>query len=294
MSRYSPSMSLQLDDIEGLYKGSIDMHVHPAPDPVWARRLDTVDVALAAEQGQMRAVVVKSFYYPTTTAALAAAHSAKNVRVFGSVTIGYATTGGLQYAVETIENNAKMGCKVIWFPAFDAQYCRAGIGNSGGINILDETGRLRTEACQVLEVAEQYRMVVCSGHMSYRETETLFREAIHKGINKLVATHPLADSWGLFSHEQILSLADMGAYVEHVFGALMPRLGSIDPADYVDLVRDVGAERMIMSTDLGQCMDPTPAEGMRFFIGTMLQFGCTQQEVEWMVKTNPAKLLDLG
>lgn len=78
-----------------------------------------------------------------------------------------------------------------------------------------------------------------------------------------------------------------------VFGNLMPRLGAMDPADYVDLVHEIGAERMIMSTDLAQCMDPTPAEGMRFFIGTMLQFGCTEKEIEWMVKKNPLELLGI-
>ena len=35
------------------------------------------------------------------------------------------------------------------------------------------------------------------------------------------------------------------------------------------------------------------AGGMRFFIGTMLQFGCTEEEVALMAKINPAKLPDL-
>lgn len=293
MSRYKAAGNIRKEQIDALYHGSIDLHIHPAPDPGCSRRMDTVEVAQEAEKGGMRAIVVKSFYYPTTTEALAAMHTVENVRVFGSVTIGYGTTGGLEHAAETIENHAKMGCKVIWFPAFDAVHCRAGLGLSGGINILAADGALRQEARDVLSIAKKYNMVVCKGHMSYPETEALFAEAARMGITRLVATHPLADTWGAFTHEQILHLADMGAYVEHVFGALMPRLNSIDPADYVDLVKEIGADRMIMSSDLAQCMDPTPAEGMRFFIGTMLQFGCTDEEVEKMVKTNPARLLDL-
>jgi hypothetical protein len=255
--------------------------------------MDTVETALAAEQGGMRAIVVKSFYYPTTLAALAASQLVSNVKVFGSVTIGYGNTGGLECAAEILEYNAKVGCKVVWFPAFDAAYCRAGIGQAGGISILDGDGSLKKEARDILDVAKRYSMVVCKGHLSYEETEALFSEAVRMGINKLVVTHPLADIWGRFSIEQIRRLADMGAYIEHVFGNLMPRHGSMDPADYVDMVREIGAERSIMSSDLAQCMDPSPAEGMRFFIGTMLQFGCTEDEVRLMCQINPAKLLDL-
>lgn len=93
--------------------------------------------------------------------------------------------------------------------------------------------------------------------------------------------------------DQILELASKGAYIEHVYGTLMPRLGSMDPSDYVDCIHAVGAERSILGTDLGQVWDPTPASGMRHFIAMMLQFGCTPKEVEWMVKINPASLLDI-
>ena len=293
MSRYKASMSLKKEQIDRLYQGSIDMHVHVAPDPDWDRRLDTYETAQAAEAGGMRAFVAKSFYYPTTTEARIVTNRMEQVQAVGSVTIGYGTTGGLEYAAETIEHHAKIGCKVVWFPAFDAMHCRKGIGREGGIQILDEHGELKQEARDVLEVVRDYGMTVCKGHMSYPETEALFIEAANMGISKMVDTHPLSDSWGLFPREQILRLSSLGAYTEIVFGNLMPRLGAMDPADYVDLVHEIGAEKMIMSTDLAQCMDPTPAEGMRFFIGTMLQFGCTDEEVERMVKRNPSRLLEI-
>ena len=293
MSRYKASMSLKKAQIDRLYEGSIDMHIHVAPDPAWDRRMNTYETALAAQAGKMKGFVAKSFYYPTTTESLITSDVVEGVTAFGSVTIGYGATGGLEHAAEIIENHAKIGCKVIWFPAFDAWYCRKGIGGQGGIYILDEQGELKQEAKDVLKVAAKYDMVVCKGHMSYEETERLFSEAVKLGITKLVNTHPLADTWGPFTLEQNKHLADMGAYTELTLGQLMPRMGAMDPADYVDLVKEIGAERMIMSTDFAQCMDPTPAEGMRYFIGTMLQFGCTDEEVEWMAKTNPAKLLDL-
>lgn len=293
MSRYKASMTLKKSQIEKLYAGSIDMHVHVAPDPEWDRRLNTLETAQYAAEGKMGGFVAKSFFYPTTTEALIVDSLIEDTTTWGSVTIGYSTTGGLENAAVTIENHAKLGCKVVWFPAFDAMYCRKGIGREGGINILDEKGDLRQEAVDVLEIIKKYDMVVCKGHMSYPETAALFKKASEMEITKMVITHPLSDSWGLFSSEEIKSLVDLGAYAELVFGNLMPRLGSIDPADYVDFVHELGADHVIMSTDLAQCMDPTPAEGMRFFIGTMLQFGCSEEEIEKMVKENPRKLLGM-
>ena len=61
----------------------------------------------------------------------------------------------------------------------------------------------------------------------------------------------------------------------------------------LEAVRSVGAERCIMSTDLGQAHNPAPAEGMRMAIATMLRCGLTEREIEVMIKANPAKLLGL-
>lgn len=293
MTRYKPSLDLKNEQVQEIYQGSIDMHVHVAPDPAWDRRLNTMETAYYAQKGGMRGFVSKSFYYPTTTESLITNQVIEGTTAFGSITIGYGTTGGLEPAADIIRNHAKIGCKVIWFPAFDAEYHCKGRGVEGGINILDEGGNLKPAAKDILEVAKEYNMVVCKGHMSFPETKALFEEASKMGITRMVDTHPLSDTWGMFTLEQIKELADLGVYTEIVFNMLMPRLGSLDPSDYVDLVRELGAERMILGTDLAQCMDPTPAEGMRFFIGTLLQFGCTGKEVEWMAKKNPAKLLDL-
>lgn len=147
---------------------------------------------------------------------------------------------------------------------------------------------------QIFEIVAEYDMVLASGHLSYEETVVLFEEAKKKGVSKLVATHPMSDViWPAMTMEQMKHLADMGAYIEHVFRNLLPLLGSFNPEKYVEAVKIIGAHHTIMSTDFAQITDCTPAEGMRMFIGNMLEYGCTAEEVELMVKTNPAHLLGL-
>ncbi len=61
----------------------------------------------------------------------------------------------------------------------------------------------------------------------------------------------------------------------------------------VEAVRAVGAERCILSTDLGQDWNPPPAEGMRMMVGTLLRCKLSIEEIELMVKVDPARLLGL-
>ena len=292
MSRYRPISNMSKERIDNIFHGSIDMHLHVAPDPLWARRFDTMESARIVQNAGMKAFVSKSYYYPTTTECLIVNKELGDQIAVPSITIGYGSTGGMEGAPAVLERHAQMGCKVLWFPAGEAKTCyKLLFGKEGGITVLDEDGKLCKEALEVLEICRDYDIVVCKGHMNFAETDAVFKAAIEMGVKKLVNTHPLSDSWGVFTMDQIRYLADMGAYTEIVFNNLMPRLGSMDPADYVDLVHEIGAERMILGTDLAQAVDIDPAEGNRFFIATLLQFGCTDEEVELMAKTNPNKLL---
>ncbi len=294
MSRYRAKGGITNEMIDEVFKGSIDMHLHVAPDPAWPRRFDTLECGRLVQESGMRAFVAKSYYYPTTTECLIVNKALEANVAIPSITIGYSSTGGLEGAPDVIEQHAKMGCKVIWFPAGDAATCyKLMWGKDRGICILDENGNLKKEALDVLEICKQYGLVVCKGHMTFEETEALFMAAKDMGIEKLVNTHPLSDTWKLFTLEQNKRLAELGAYTEFVFNSLMPRLGSTDPADYVDLIHKMGAERCILGTDLAQAVDISPSEGTRFFIALLLQYGCTAEEIDWMARKNPVSLLDL-
>lgn len=288
-----PMGNIDVKIIEEIWKGSIDMHIHPGPDPSGTRPLDSGDIALYAKECGMKAIVLKSFTRSTAAeASIIQKNLTPELNVVGSVVISYSATGGLTYAAKVIEESAKIGAKVVWFPAMDAKNCQSYLGNSGGINILDENGQLKTEVYDILKVIKEYNLVVCSGHMSFQESNAMFDAAIELGITKMVATHPLAEL-SQFTMDEIKSLASKGVYIEHVYGTLMPRLGNMDPSDYVECVKEVGAEHTILGTDLCQVWDPKPADGMRHFIAILLQFGCTPEEVKLMAQTNSAKLLNL-
>ncbi|MFC2041405.1 DUF6282 family protein [Chloroflexota bacterium] len=148
---------------------------------------------------------------------------------------------------------------------------------------------------EILDIVKTHQMVLATGHISVHEAFALVDEARKKGVSKIVATHPLIESIGAtLGLKEQQQMAEKGAFIEHTFGITMPGSSMrLDPMKIVEAVRAVGAERCIMSTDLGQAYNPAPAEGMRMGIATMLKCGLTEKEVELLTKVNPAKLLGL-
>ncbi len=281
----------KFETVEKLWKGSIDIHIHPIPDIGRVRRVDSMQAAIQGQEAGMRSIVLKSHYYPTTQLADSTRHVAPNIFVFGGLALNYAA-GGIN--PDIVECQAKLGCKFLWMPTLDSVIWRKIIKGENGIDILDANGNLLSEVKKILKTIKQYNMVLANGHLSFRETVTLFEEAKQLGIMKMVVNHPMFDGIGdPMSITEMKQLASMGAYIEHCYRETMPLSGSYNPQKYAEAIKTIGAEHTIMSTDLAQITDPPPSEGMRCFIGTILQLGIGEAEVEKMVKTNPAKLLDL-
>ncbi len=268
------------------------MHCHPGPDYLQERRVDALQAARQAHEAGMRAIVIKSHVYPTTPLAYIVNQIVPDITVFGSISMDF-EVGGLN--THALEASAKLGAKVVWMPTFSSANDKKKRGlPEPGITILDEKGKLLPVVAEILDIVKSYQMVLATGHVSAPESFALVDEARKKGVSKIVVTHPLLETVGAhLSLEEQQQMAEKGAFIEHCFSITLPLSMRLDPMKIVEAVRKVGAERCIMSTDLGQAHNPAPAEGMRMGIATMLRCGLTEKEVELLVKVNPAKLLDL-
>ena len=282
-----------MGDIDIIMKGSIDMHLHHGPDPRVERRADALQVARQAEEAGMRAIVLKSHEYPTAPVAYIINQIVSNISIFGSICLDH-EVGGLN--IHALEASAKLGAKVVWMPTFTSANDRKLIGKSNdGISILTSSGELLPVVDDILDIIKSYQMVLATGHLSESEVFVLVERAVQKGVTRIVITHPLWPRGGarLGLNEQ-QRLANKGTFIEHCFGNTMPFPDRLDPMKIVEAVKYVGPEHCIITTDLGQAHNPTPAEGMRMAIATLLKCGLSKEDLEMMVKTNPAKLLGLG
>jgi hypothetical protein len=282
-----------MDTIDRLIHGSIDMHVHMAPDPHIARSVDAFQAAAQAEAAGMRAIVLKSHDYPTTPLATVVGQHFHKVAVIGSLCLDFAV-GGLNPAA--VEVSALLGSRVVWMPTFSAAYDmkKRGLG-PGGISIVDERGNVLPVVIDILKIIKQNEMVVATGHVGIGEISALLDEARKLGISKIVITHALEPRFGAtLSVEQQKQMAAKGAYIEHTYLSTLPSGGGIGSKSLVEAIRAVGAEHCILTTDLGQKENPPPAEGMKAAIATLLDCGLGEDDITVMLKTNPARLLVLS
>ena len=284
--------------IDDLVRGSIDMHCHHSPAIIIPGRMDALETTKWARQMGMRALVLKSSYFPTAPLADIINQLVPEVKVFGAICLDY-EIGGLN--IQALETSAKMGVKMVWMPTHSSLNSRANMRKlpgasleGDGFSILDGENKLVPEINKILALVKKYDMILANGHISPRETFTLFEAALAMGIKKLVVTHGLwTNGMVRFTLDELKHLGQMGAYIEHCYVGFLPTDFRNDPKPMVEAIRYIGAEHCIMGSDLGQYYNPSPAEGMRMFIALLYKNGITVQEIELMAKTNSAKLLDL-
>jgi predicted metal-dependent phosphotriesterase family hydrolase len=87
--------------------------------------------------------------------------------------------------------------------------------------------------------------------------------------------------------------AKEGALIEFTGGSVGAANAGTRIDSYADAIRKVGPEFCILSSDLGQKGNPLPADGLAEFVTALRMRGFTDQELDRMVKQNPAKLLAL-
>jgi hypothetical protein len=58
-------------------------------------------------------------------------------------------------------------------------------------------------------------------------------------------------------------------------------------------MKAIGPSHVIMSTDLGNAVNPVHTAGMRSYIQALLKEGMTQDEIDIMARNDPAYLLGL-
>jgi hypothetical protein len=220
------------------------------------------------------------------------------VKVFGSICLDYEVGGLNCYA---LESSAKLGARVVWMPTHSSKTSMlkssrlTGVVVDGnGLSILNAEHKLVPEMGRILSLIKEYDMVLASGHISSLETTVLAEEAMAMGITKFVVTHASTHSFEQsLNLEEQHRLGQMGVFIEYIYVGFLPNESRDDPQNLVKAIRNVGAEHCIISTDLGQYYNPSPAEGMRMFIALLIKNGITEHEIELMVKVNPAKLLGL-
>ena len=275
--------------------GALDVHAHMGPDSPEPspRALDVLDYAKMAKARGMRGFVIK--YHSDETAPLAylARKVVPGLEVFGGIVLNRAI-GGIN--VEEVQHMAKVSGgwgRIVWMPTFDAEDA---VRNSKDPNrsfvAVSRNGELVPEVKELLGVIANTRtvdsngeLVLATGHLPPEEALLLLREAKNQGVKHMVITHA-PPRWTV---DQLQQAVTLGVFIETVPGG-----GPFDPKKIsVEKIRKLGVDNYIIASDLGQQGNPFHPDGLALTAKWLRSEGFTEQEINRMMKDNPARLLGL-
>lgn len=290
------------DKVSKLITGSIDSHVHSGPGLI-PRSLDHVQAARDAMAADMRAIIVKDQHSMTCNAIYFIQNYILKdapLDIFGGMVLNNAT-GGI--SPHTVDGAIKSGAKIIWMPTASAENhiethkrvhtdfpkTKEKLIDEIPLKIIDKNGNLLPQISQICSLIAEADIILGTGHLYLEEIKLLVDEAIKQGVKKILMQHPefLINA----SIDDMIDFANKGVFIEHSMVFYVK--GTIEKEYLLEMIRKVGAERTVLGSDLGQMGNPSPMEGIRSCIKIMLEMGVSDEEIDLMIRKNPAKLLDL-
>ena len=288
-------------DERDILKGILDIHVHAGPS-VANRQVDAADMLKEAVVAGYRGFLVKDHYFPSCMGVkMVQEHcDAKGVEIYSSMALNKSM--GL-FNLMALDAAINMGAKIIYFPTVSSKnhidHHKGNFVGSGKMSVpetpvvyVDENGVMDPAAVECLKLMAEKDVVLGTGHGTAWEIDHLVEKALEVGVKRILVNHPQFHIGA--SYEQMTKWAKLGAYIEMnvcVFTS-GSKLGSLDDQVIADMLKAVPLEQMILDSDMGQNGNGSPVEGMYRFIRLLMdKFGLSEEDINLIAKTNPAKLL---
>lgn len=304
---FQPRRTKKMTDVKELMRGGYDLHVHSAPDCL-PRKMDDIDMAKRITDSTLAGYAIKNHWTSTAGRAQLINKMFPGCDAVGTITLNSAV-GGLNPTA--VEMAARGGVKLVWFPTCDNEHEMAyqfdGNPNkkrafwasiilemkeqgivTPTLNCLDESGELKQEVLDILDIIARYDMILATGHISHEEAFKLVPEAAKRGVKKIVVTHVSFPTTHYTIEEQKM-FASYGAKCEHCYTTF--KTGKEDFSVIADMIKAVGAKNCIIGTDLGNTKLCYPDEGMYEFGEMLLEAGLSEDDIRMLAVTNPRWLI---
>jgi hypothetical protein len=293
--------------LDALLRGAVDLHHHGFPEfsldhPT--RQDDAEELRQAAAAG-MAGIVMKSHFFPTTSISWRLNQMELGSTAFPSITLNPCAGGFLPISVEAA---ARQGARVLFMPTWGAEadirrggmsrYLHTyldsakGLTPEGGLSVTDANGRIRPEVSDCLAIAGAFDMMVATGHISPRESLALVAEAKRQGVREVMFQHPDSHSIGA-TRQDIREIAAAGGTVEFCAIGFLPAFQRLAIPDCIEIIHEVGADKVVLTTDCFFGWMPPAPELLRMTLGSMLHHGLPAAEAALLVRDNPRRLLGL-
>lgn len=289
------------EDEYSLLRDAIDLHLHIDPErPDALRPPDSIEISgmkYAQAQG-MRGFVIKNHYETTASVAYLIRKEIPGIEAFGGITLNH-NQGGINLAVvEYMATRIKGNpLRVVWMPTYDAENWIRNTDIPTDQNPdrpfvkVVRNGELLPEVKQMIGVIAKHNLVLATGHLSPEEILLVVKEGRRQNVQHMIVTHPMIAAISM-NETQMREAADLGAFLEFDYRVLLA-----EPHE-TDMIRAIGPEYVVIdefwtASENGQ-RDYGNPDGLTKWVKEMNSRGFSNDELDMMVKDNPAKLLGLS
>jgi len=293
-------------EVARLLVGAVDLHCHSGPAAM-PRILDHHDAMLDAAGAGFRALLYKDHYYLGTSHAriLEKLFPETHLKLYSGLVLNNASGGFNPHAVD---HCIKLGGKIVWLPTLSAANHIEAVKSGHAVTFpspakkmipaiplqaLDGNGQVIDPLKQILDLIAADDIILAGGHLSAAEMLVVFAEAQRRGVRKLLVNHPTYIV--RCSDDDIRGLLACGAVMEHSICMFVEGRSKKYSAQELDrLIRLVGVDKTVLSSDLGLVGSPRPIDGFRGIVRMLLDLKYGDDDILAMVGHNAARLLDLG
>jgi hypothetical protein len=266
--------------------------------------MDDIDVAQLAKSKGLRGILLKSHTSEIASRAALVMKVVPGNEVWGGIVLNKAVGGVNPDAVEWMHRGYGSRGKVVWLPTFEADKHVKTLSKpeARGL-VVAPGGQVTPEMEAILKIIARENLVLATGHVHPEEIIAVVRRARELGVKNILITHALTNVPGL-TMAQAKQLADMGAVIEVCFLqfragpnaplAFMTHWTQINAKNVARAVKDLGAQSLVISSDLGQSGNMTHPDGLEVAIAEMKREGISDADIDVMMRRNPARLLGLS
>src|SRR3989441_3564417 len=293
----------------------LDMHVHVGPE--YLQRRYTAQSLMEEGRREGFGAVMKNHFQPTTAWVAQAVRPDDKVKFAGAIVLNAAIGGVDDHALRSLLSGWKRdvrapdpdrGGAVVWMPTLSTEahlslynrrempeawgvkgkYSRfVPIGRGYRLDESDESGMAALD--RMLKALAENDLTLATGHLNATETVALVRRAHAAGIRRILMTHPLFQATNQNIDTLVKLWRDYGAYSELAFVNIA--MDHLSYEAYVDVIRAVSPEGVVLTTDLGQVMNMKVADGWREFMAELKKRGVKDDEITRMAVLNPHRIL---
>lgn len=323
--------SMELPD--RLLIGAIDSHVHAGPvlksNP---GHKDPIELALEARAAGMKSLVYYDvFGWASGTSWMVNRH-VEGIKTYGGYLMNSCHNGINPRSVLTALEIGD-GCRFISFGSHctyhSAKY-ESTLVNGELIPFEDAYPKFKEEELsravriglndpitkeldEVLQMIASYKDVYLNvGHVSQEEALRLVELARQRKIEKILIPHPVRSGMSIETQKQLASegifleacLVDVmypdvprtHYYVEKEYmdcHCLVPKSERTSIPAWLDIIREVGSNQIVLGTDYGIRAAPSCVQGMRTLITLLLDYEFSVEDIIKMTSENPARLIGI-